>query len=97
MRPVGIRETFCCSIAKLIMREVGDQVKTACGSIQICACIESSIDGATHAVAQRHQVRHMLDPGDGADAGSEGSEDESAEAKSGADRAGEAARVVGIG
>ena len=97
MRLVGIRETFFRAIAKLIMMAVGDQEKTACGSIQICACIESSIEGATHAVAQRQRVRHMLEPGGGADAGSEGSEDKSAEATSGADRAGEAARVGSIG
>ena len=46
--PVEIGETICRSIAKLVMREMGDQAKTACGSLQLCAGLEASIEGATH-------------------------------------------------
>ena len=51
--PVGIRETLYRAISKLVMRAVGDQANTACGSLQLCAVIEAVIEGATHAVAQR--------------------------------------------
>ena len=33
VRPVGIEETLCRALAKLIMRAAGDQAKTACGNL----------------------------------------------------------------
>ena len=90
--PVGIGETFRRAIAKLIMRAVGDQAKIACGSIQLCTGLESDIEGATDAVAQRQQERHAPDPGVGSDKGLEGAEDESAVEMSGRERTGEAER-----
>ena len=33
VRPVGIRETLCRALAKLVMREAGEQVKTTCGNL----------------------------------------------------------------
>ena len=51
--PVGIGETLRRSLAKLIMRAVGDQAKTACGNLQLCAGLQAGIEGATHAVGQR--------------------------------------------
>ena len=39
------------------MRAVGDQAKTACGNLQLCAGLEVSIEGATHAVGQRRMDR----------------------------------------
>ena len=48
-------------------------------------------------MAQRRRERHAPEPGGGADEGLEGVEDESAVARSGMERAGEAARVGGIG
>ena len=53
MRPVGIGKTLRQSLAKLIMREAGDQVKTACGNLQMCAGLEAGIEVETHAVGQQ--------------------------------------------
>ena len=50
VRPVGIGETLCQALAKLVMRVAGDQANTACGNIQLCAGLEAGIEGATHAV-----------------------------------------------
>ena len=50
VRPVGIGETLCRNLDKLVMRADGDQVKTACGNLQLCAVLEAVIYGATHAV-----------------------------------------------
>ena len=52
VRPVEIGETLRRALAKLVMRVSGDQAKTACGNIQLCAGLKSGIDGATHAVYQ---------------------------------------------
>ena len=53
MRPVGIGETLHRALAKLVMRADGDQANTACGNLQLCAGLEASIEGATHAEGQR--------------------------------------------
>ena len=34
------------------MREAGDQAKTACGNLQMCAGLEASIEVATNSVGQ---------------------------------------------
>ena len=52
VRPMGIRETLRKALAKLVMRAVGYQAKTACGNLQLCAGLEASIEGDTHAVVQ---------------------------------------------
>ena len=52
VRPVGIGETLCQALAKLVMRAAGDQAKTVCGNLQLCAGLEAGIEGATHAVGQ---------------------------------------------
>ena len=57
VRPVGIGETLCRALAKLVMRAVGDQANKACGSLQLCACLEAGIEGATHTVGQRKLAR----------------------------------------
>ena len=69
--PVGIGETLHKAIAKLVMREVGDQAKTACGSIQLCAGLESGIEGATHDMTQRRWERNAPVPGQRAEEESE--------------------------
>ena len=48
--PVGIGGKLCWSLAKLIMRVSGDQEKTACGNLQMCAGLEAGIDRATHSI-----------------------------------------------
>ena len=57
VRPVGIGETLRRALAKLVMREAGDQAKMACGNLQLCAGLKAGIDGATHAVGQRRLER----------------------------------------
>ena len=46
VRPVGIGETLHQVLAKLVMRAAGEQVKTVCGNLQLCAGLEAGIDGA---------------------------------------------------
>ena len=53
VRPVGIGETLCQALAKLVMRAAGDQSKTACGNLQLCAGLDSFIAGATHSVGHQ--------------------------------------------
>ena len=57
VRPVGIGEMLRRALAKLVMRAAGDQAKTACGNLQLCAGLEADIEGATHAVVQRRLTR----------------------------------------
>ena len=57
MRPVGIGEMLRRDLAKLVMRAAGEQVKTACGNIQLCAGLAAGIEGATHTVGQRRLER----------------------------------------
>ena len=57
VHPVGIGETLRRALAKLVMMAAGDQLKTACGNLQLCAGLEAGIDGATHDVVQRRLGR----------------------------------------
>ena len=57
VRPVGIGETLRRALTKLVMRAAGEQAKTACGNLQLCAGHEAGIEGATHAVGQRRVER----------------------------------------
>ena len=50
VRLIGIEETLHMALAKLVMREAREQAKTACGNLHMCAGLEASIEGATHAV-----------------------------------------------
>ena len=61
VRPVGIGETLRRALAKLVMRAAGDQAKTACGNLQLCAVLEAGIEGATHDLGQRilERVREL--------------------------------------
>ena len=43
LRPVCIGETLRQALAKLVMRAAGDQAKTVCGNIQLCAGLEAGI------------------------------------------------------
>ena len=52
VRPAGIWETLCQALDKLVMRAEGEQAKTACGNLQLCAGLEDGIEGSTHAVGQ---------------------------------------------
>ena len=57
VRPVGIGETLRQAWAKLVMRVAGDQSKTVCGNLYLCAGLDAGIEGATHAVGQRRIER----------------------------------------
>ena len=50
-------ETLSQALAKLFMTEAGNQAKTVCGNLQICAGLKACIEGATHAVGQRRLER----------------------------------------
>ena len=54
---MGIGETLRRALAKLVMRAAGDQAKTACGNLQLCAGLEAGIEGVTHSVGQRRVER----------------------------------------
>ena len=54
---MGIGETLRQALAKLFMRAAGDQAKTVCGNLQLCAGLKAGIEGATHAVGQRRLAR----------------------------------------
>ena len=57
VRPIGIGETLRRALAKIVMRAAGDQAKTACDNLQLCAGLEAGIEGATHAMGQRRLER----------------------------------------
>ena len=59
VRLVGIVEMLRRALSKLVMREAGDQAKTACGNLQLCAGLEGGIEGAIHAVVQRRMEREV--------------------------------------
>ena len=50
---MGIGETLRWALAKLVMMAAGEQAKTVCGNLQLCAGLEYGIEDATHAVGQR--------------------------------------------
>ena len=43
VRPVGIGETLRRALAKLVMRATGEQAKTACRNLQLCAGLDAGI------------------------------------------------------
>ena len=69
VRPVGIGETLRQALTKLVMRAAGDQAKTACGHLQLCAGLDSCIEVATHAVVQRSLERVNVRRREGEEAG----------------------------
>ena len=48
---------LCRALAKLVMRAAGDQTKTPCVNLQMCAGLKASLEGAAHAVGQRKRKR----------------------------------------
>ena len=48
---------LCRALAKLVMRGAGEQAKTACGKLRLCAGLEAGIEGATHAIEQNNVER----------------------------------------
>ena len=54
---MGIGEMLRWALAKLVMRAAGEQAKTACGKLQLCAGLEAVIEEANHAIVQRRLGR----------------------------------------
>ena len=77
VHPVGVGETLRRALDKIVMRAAGDQAKTACGNLQLCAGLEAGIEGATHAVGQRRleRVRERRHEEEEAEASEEGEEE----------------------
>ena len=55
MCPMVIGETLRRALSKNFMMTEGDQSKTACGNLQLCACLGSGIEVATHAMGERRK------------------------------------------
>ena len=83
---MGIEETLRQALAKLVMRAAGDQAKTVCGNLQLCAGLNAGKEGATHAVGQR-RLAHVRERREATE------EEESAEAKEEEDGGGIAASL----
>ena len=71
---MGIGETLLWALTKLIMRAAGEQAKTVCGNLQLCAGLGAGIEEATHAVGQIRVERVRASRGDGAHAEEEATE-----------------------
>ena len=52
MLPVGIWDTLCCTVAKIILM-VGDKAKTACSDPQLCSGLDAGINDDTHVIIHR--------------------------------------------
>ena len=76
VHPVGLGEMLRRALDKLVMRAAGDQAKTACGNLQLCAGLEDSIEGATHAVVQRLLERLRVQRSEGYEADDSAEEEE---------------------
>ena len=69
VRPVGIEETLRWALANLVMRAAGEQTKTACGNLQLCAGLKAVIEGAIHALGKRRLERTRSIRQEGEEAG----------------------------
>jgi hypothetical protein len=56
IRPIGIGETWRRAIAKCVLHVAGSAAKEACGIDQLCAGLESGIEGAIHAMNQQWEL-----------------------------------------
>ena len=61
---MGIEETFLRAVSKIVMRAAGEQEKTACGNLQLCAGLEAGIEGANHSIGQKIVERVLARRGD---------------------------------
>ena len=64
VRPMGIGEMVRRALDKVVMRAAGDQAKTACGNLQLCAGLKAGVEGATHSVGQQRLERLRVQRGD---------------------------------
>ena len=52
VRPVGIGSIFRRLMAKCVIKAIGRQATTVCGSLNLCAGLPAGIEGAVHAVRE---------------------------------------------
>jgi hypothetical protein len=63
VRPVGIGEVFMRCIGKTVTRLTGMDATMACGNYNLCAGLQSGIEGAVHAVLNRWKKRRRRNKG----------------------------------
>ena len=61
VRPLGIGEVWRRGMVKCILVCCGEDAKAACGSTNLCACLEACIEGALHAVIGRAALANTPD------------------------------------
>ena len=54
---LGVGETLPRSLAKLVLRAADNQEKVACKNLKLCGGLEAGIEGTTHAMRRRHDLR----------------------------------------
>ena len=64
VRPLGIDKMWRQAIAKCALSVCGEDAKAACGSTQLCAGLEASIEGALHAVRNRSEEHETMEFGE---------------------------------
>ena len=48
IRPVRVGETWCCLMAKCLLKFAGPEAKSACGTTQLTGVLEAGIEGSIH-------------------------------------------------
>ena len=64
VRPLGVGSSTKRLIAKCTLKVVGDDAKAACGNVNLCAGLESGIEGTLHAVRARAADGNKMEFGD---------------------------------
>ena len=50
VRPVGVREMWCCIFAKFVLKVTVSDTTHVCRDDHLCAVLKEGIDGAVHRV-----------------------------------------------
>ena len=58
---MGLGETLRQALAKLVVRAAGDQVKTACGNLQMCAGLKAGIEAENACNTSKAASRELVD------------------------------------
>ncbi len=59
VRPIGVGETWRRCIAKCVLLVSGNEAKESCGIDQLCAGLESGVEGGIHALQHVWDQHHM--------------------------------------
>jgi hypothetical protein len=59
IRPIGVGETWWRCIAKCVLLVSGKEAKESCGIDQLCAGLESGVEGGIHAMQHVWDQHHM--------------------------------------